>query len=411
LQESVKDFPDARHQYSGESMIRKRVAIVLVLLLVYVGGSSWLSNRSESAQLNELRALGVPTTQAEYDRLTGTPDPAATELYDTIRQKLDTSSNTSAGLPLRKTVLPAQRIFLVNNERTLALLEEASKLGRPEYYDSEMHPDYEGLVAPHRFKAFVNAYDGDDAGALGALKTLDRITQQFLHLPGSGSMQAETWIFGLTPKILLREARDDRQALAAINKYLGERPALRTPREALLDDYLELDRGYTRAREMGFAYAWRYMGPLGKAARSANREILIALFQNLSDDTFDWKRDEALAAKVAKVASKTGRLGRSAAVNYAYSVESQLEMTYKVECFRRMERLAGMVLLERLERGALPKSFACPPEIKDPHTGGVFRYKALGDGFMLYSCGPDGVDGGGVTLGGVSDDIALGIQW
>lgn len=333
-------------------------------------------------------------------------------MYDQIRLQLDTSrSNSSAALPLMRTVLPAQRTYLVNNSQKIALLEEASKLGRPEYYDTRNYEDYMGLVAPHRFKAFVNAYDGDHARALEALKTIDRITAQFQQVPGQASMQAESWIFGLTPKILLRQARDDRDAIDAINDYLDARPALKTPRESLLDDYIELDEGYSQSKAMGMGYAWRYMGPLGRAARTANREVLISLFEDLSDNTFDWKRDEALSQKVVKVASKTSTFGRSAALTHAYWVERQLRMAYQVEALRRMERLAGLVLLERLERGSLPKSFVCPPEIQDPYTGGAFKYKPLGDGFMLYSLGPDQIDGGGVTKHGVSDDVVLGVQW
>ena len=81
-------------------------------------------------------------------------------------------------------------------------------------------------------------------------------------------------------------------------------------------------------------------------------------------------------------------------------------------------RLASLINVYRAEHGGYPKTLKdlTPKYLAtlpvDVYHGKAFRYRTEGDGYVLYSVGPDGVDdsGNGGTPygpGGGNDDIAI----
>jgi len=89
-----------------------------------------------------------------------------------------------------------------------------------------------------------------------------------------------------------------------------------------------------------------------------------------------------------------------------------------IRASKRMTALAAALKLHRLEHGRYPETLAevapTPPDTVpvDPFTGEAFRYERRGDGFALWSVGPNRVDDGGSDpRGGFVDGDFAPVDW
>jgi hypothetical protein len=95
------------------------------------------------------------------------------------------------------------------------------------------------------------------------------------------------------------------------------------------------------------------------------------------------------------------------AISAAYDAEYRDAMSVRVTV------TALWLAVYRQEQGRYPASLqelvpAYLPEVPlDVYDGQPLRYQRRGDGFVLYSIGPDGQDNGGADLSGREGDITI----
>ncbi|MBI2929973.1 MAG: hypothetical protein HYY24_30310 [Verrucomicrobia bacterium] len=88
-----------------------------------------------------------------------------------------------------------------------------------------------------------------------------------------------------------------------------------------------------------------------------------------------------------------------------------VDVMQKAEAYLRLLTCAVALRWYQLESGAYPTQLAelvpryLPELPRDPFSAGSFVYRRTGDGFRLYSVGPNGKDEQGNSAGTAADDV------
>jgi hypothetical protein len=108
---------------------------------------------------------------------------------------------------------------------------------------------------------------------------------------------------------------------------------------------------------------------------------------------------EGLAELEAEIANPEYRARNPIVGNLAPALSRAHTLSTRSESSRRATALVTNIMAYRQEHGSLPESldaFGDRGFLVDPFTNRRFVYRREGDGFKLYSAGPNGADDGGV---------------
>jgi len=147
--------------------------------------------------------------------------------------------------------------------------------------------------------------------------------------------------------------------------------------------------------------------PLFKKDQIAYLRYMAGAISAAGKPFFEAKEDaEDLSAQIRKM-PKSRLLSRV----LAPGIQGVCEMQAVWEAQCRLARIGLALEIHKLQHGEYPGSLSAltpavlPKTPKDPFTGGDILYKREGDGFVVYSVGADGQDGGGAVQGAKYKDV------
>lgn len=135
----------------------------------------------------------------------------------------------------------------------------------------------------------------------------------------------------------------------------------------------------------------------------------VAGIKALPADSTDFLAVEKATATMAAEFAKTSTRPDRIASNFAPNLDQIGQAVTNVEVMRRLAVMTTLVLDAKRASGRWPSTLPKRREFDtDPYSGGPLRYRTQGDGFVIYSVGPDRKDDGGDVTSSKRLDRCMG---
>ncbi len=416
-----------RHEGDGGSRFRARYAMGAFVLLAVLAFALevHLTGARVEAEIAKLRARGEPVTFDALKPILAPGEPNAADWYSqafALCQDVPNNISKMQGRDLQAKDLAEVRAFVAANRRFYALIDRATPVrqcvfspwGRVDVYG----PDYAPIFLLTRAK--LQSYEGNADGALatcgqvfrlaehlqqtplplqqarafdimdGASRDLGRVLKTRTPSPGSCRrlyQQLAAWRWS---ELWARAIRGERAAALDAFSYKEHgvlQKSIAGPVTSLdgltINAYLTIGRPWSnadKARVLEFynsAVAAHDVPPGRSSPGEGRRHALVQTLEKArSPLTHSWSLELYFLVKPTMRDQGAAELG---------AVQTALAVTaYRGEHRRYPATLAD------LERAGwkLPR---------DPFTQQPYRYQRRGQGFIVYSVGPDGRDDGGIA--------------
>ena len=399
------------------------VLFALLVVIVVAGIAMW--SRAQSKHLrDEFAAHGYPTSLQELDKwYTAVPQRQNAGLkFIGARDAMVTSAD-AARLPyvgdgpigietLTPELLPTADAFLAANKPALELAHAAAVLRIARY-----PVDFSQLPLPATrwdegqkvarmlwLEAALRARQGKAEEATAALEAAFTYTSTVANDP---FMMSHVQTLSLLARTISTSC--DVMSVATLDKKQLDRL-----QEVLR--YVNIRQSFERAlvSDAVFCLYSDYPGnifgrPLALWDRAAYGQMILALVQAsilpTPEFVLELRRLNAKHPPLANITQPGTEITRGAYL----STESTSKGIVRSELFTLVlvierSRLVKNAVPSKLEE-LVPRPLKTLP--KDPFGDGAYKYESKGNGYILYSVGPDGVDGHGDTEAKDNDDLVV----